>query len=215
VQLFHLQFDDVYILYQMKDPMTFFNMEDMWDDSDEVLGPMLDEGKAITFSIEPYHWIARTGSPLPRARGPRAQFAMSMVFTPESALNLRAIPTVYMDGEDYGRIVVLQVPKGHYSYGPEQADAAIDQTPEISRQFDWWNRQGMDVIRGHTTTLIIDREVLFVEPVFLRSKQNPVTQLKQVCVVFRGKAAMAPTLEEALRAAVEAHADSETPAFLR
>ncbi len=205
VHLFHLQFDDVYILYHMKDPMTFFNMEDMWDDADEVLGPMLDGGKAITFSIEPFHWIAGTGSSLPRAEGPQAQFAMSAVFTPEGALNLRAIPTVYMDGEDYGRIVVLQVPKGHYSYGPEQADAAIDQNPEISRMFAWWNRQGMDVIRGHTTTLIIDGEVLFVEPIFLRSMQNPVTQLKQVCVVFRGKAAMAPTLEEALRAAMEGH----------
>jgi uncharacterized membrane protein (UPF0182 family) len=140
---------------------------------------------------------------------------MSMVFTPESALNLRAIPVVYMDGDDYGRIVVLQVPKGHFSYGPEQADAAIDQSPEISRQFDWWNRQGMDVIRGHTSTLIMNREVLFVEPIFLRSKQNPVTQLKQVCVVFRGKAAMAPTLEEALRDAMGAHEQEEMPAFLR
>jgi len=110
---------------------------------------------------------------------------------------------------------VLQVPKGHYSYGPEQADAAIDQTPEISRQFDWWNRQGMDVIRGHTLTLLIDREVIFVEPIFLRSKQNPVTQLKQVCVVFRGRAAMAPTLEEALRKAIEAHGERDTPAFLQ
>jgi uncharacterized membrane protein (UPF0182 family) len=120
-----------------------------------------------------------------------------------------------MDGEDYGRIIVLQVPKGHYTYGPEQADAAIDQTPAISRQFDWWNRQGMDVIRGHTTTLVIDREVIFVEPIFLRSKQNPVTQLKQVCVVFRGKAAMAPTLEEALREAIDAHGERELPAYLR
>jgi uncharacterized membrane protein (UPF0182 family) len=215
VQLFHIQFDNIYNIYHMQDPMTFFNMEDMWDDSDEVLGPMLDEGKAITFSIEPYHWVVRTGSPLRRARSRRDQFALSMVFTPENALNLRAIPTVYMDGDDYGRILVLQVPKGHYSYGPEQADAAIDQTPEISRQFDWWNRQGMDVIRGHTSTLVIDREVIFVEPVFLRSKQNPVTQLKQVCVVFRGKAAMAPTLEEALRKAIEAHGERELPAFLQ
>jgi uncharacterized membrane protein (UPF0182 family) len=215
VQLFHIQFDNIYNIYHMKDPMTFFNMEDMWDDSDEVLGPMLSEGKAITFSIEPYHWVVRTGSPLGRAAGRREQFALSMVFTPENALNLRAIPTVYMDGEDYGRIIVLQVPKGHYTYGPEQADAAIDQTPAISRQFDWWNRQGMDVIRGHTTTLVIDREVIFVEPIFLRSKQNPVTQLKQVCVVFRGKAAMAPTLEEALREAIDAHGERELPAYLR
>jgi uncharacterized membrane protein (UPF0182 family) len=54
-----------------------------------------------------------------------------------------------------------------------------------------------------------------VEPVFLRSKQNPVTQLKQVCVVFRGKAAMASTLEEALRGAIEAHGDRQIPAFLQ
>lgn len=73
----------------------------------------------------------------------------------------------------------------------------------------------MDVIRGHTTTLIIDGDVLFVEPIFLRSMQDPVTQLKQVCVVFRGKAAMAPTLEEALRAAMEAHGQGESPTFLR
>ena len=124
---------------------------------------------------------------------------MGMVFTPENAVNLRAIPIVYMDGEDYGRIVVLQVPKGIYFMGPEQADATIDQEPEISRQFDWWNRQGQDVIRGHTTALIIGNEVLYVEPIFLRSKQNPVTQLKQVSVVWRDQVQMAPTLEEALR----------------
>jgi RNA polymerase-binding transcription factor DksA len=32
-----MQFDDIYIYYHMKDPMTFFNMEDMWDDADEVM----------------------------------------------------------------------------------------------------------------------------------------------------------------------------------
>ncbi len=57
--------------------------------------------------------------------------------------------------------------------------------------------------------------MLFVEPIFLRSKQNPVTQLKQVCVVFRGRAVMAPTLEEALRAAMEDDGRGELPAFLR
>ncbi|MDH3590812.1 MAG: UPF0182 family protein, partial [Planctomycetota bacterium] len=42
-QLLHVQFDDLYVVYQMKDPMTFFNMEDMWDDADEVLGPIMDQ----------------------------------------------------------------------------------------------------------------------------------------------------------------------------
>jgi len=212
VQLFHLQFDNIYNLYHMKDPMTFFNMEDMWDDADEVLGPMLDEGEAITFSIEPYYWMAETGGALPRGRGNRFQFALSMTFTPESARNLRAIPTVYQDGEDYGRIVVPQVPKGLYVMGPEQADAAIDQSPEISQQFAWWNRRGMEVIRGHTSTLILGNELVYVEPIFLRSRQNPVPQLKQVCVVLRDVVSMKSTLEEALRDAAAKIASAATPA---
>ena len=64
VQLMHVQFDDLYVLYQMKDPMTFFNMEDMWDDADEVLGPVIDEGHAVRFSIEPYYVMVDTTDPL-------------------------------------------------------------------------------------------------------------------------------------------------------
>ena len=188
------------MLYHMKDPMTFFNMEDVWDDADEVLGPVLDQGKAITFSVEPYHLIAE-----PRVDGganQQPQFAMAMVFTNEKAVNLRSIPIVYQDGTDYGRIEVLQVPKDHFYLGPEQADAAIDQNPDISQQIMLWNRRGADVIRGHTTALVIGNEVIYVEPIFLRSQQNAVTQLKRVVVVFRGRARMGRTLEEALRQAV-------------
>lgn len=198
VHLFHTQFDDIYIYYQMDDPMYFFNMEDMWDDSDEVLGPLLDQGKAITFSIEPYYSVLETGGLLP-ATETGTQFAMAMAFTPEGARNLRAIPIAYQDGEDYGRLVLLQVPKGQYIMGPEQADAIIDQDPDISQQISWWNRRGTEVIRGYTTPLLIDGEVLYVEPIFIRSQQNSITQLKRVVLVFRGQAYMAETLEGALR----------------
>jgi len=125
-----------------------------------------------------------------------------MVSTPEKALNLRAIPVAYQDPPDYGRLSVLQIPKGHYVLGPEQADSAIDQEPEISQNFSWWNRRGTEVIRGHTVPLIVGKELLYVEPIFLRSQQNPVPQLKQVVVVFRGKPSMAPTLAEAVERAV-------------
>ncbi len=202
-QLLHIQLDDVYKRYQMTDPMTFFNWEDLWDDADEVLGAILDQGRAITFSIEPYHWIAKTGDVIPASEN-GTQFVLSMVFTPERALNLRAIAMAYQDGSDYGRLIVLQVPKGHFYQGPEQADAAIDQEPNISQQITWWNRRGAEVIHGHTSTLVIGREVLYVAPLFIRSQQNPVSQLKRVIVVFRGFARMGNTLEEALRRAVDA-----------
>ncbi len=201
LQLFHIQFDDVFKLYHMTDPMTFFNMEDAWDDGDEVLGPIIDKGKAITFSIEPYHWIAETGGVLPESDRPQ-QFMLSMLFTPESSLNLRAIAYVYQDGADYGRLGVLQIPKGRYQIGPEQIDAAIDQDPEISQQITLWNRLGSDVIRGHTTAILVGNEVVYLEPLFIRSQQNPASQLKRVIAVIRGQPAMGETLEEAVRRAV-------------
>jgi uncharacterized membrane protein (UPF0182 family) len=201
-QLFHLQYDEIYCIYQQTDAMTFFNQEDLWDDGDEVLGPILDEGKAIRFSIEPYYWLTDTGKGSLPAATRRQQFVQSMIFTPERALNLRAIPTVYQDWDDYGRQVILQVPKGHYFQGPEQADSGIDQDPEISSLINFWNRLGNEVIRGHTTAMVIGDEVVYVEPIFIRSRQNPGPQLKRVVVIFRERVVMGETLEEALRKAV-------------
>ncbi|MEW6776515.1 MAG: UPF0182 family protein [Bdellovibrionota bacterium] len=202
LQYFHLQFDDHYIYYHMKDPMYFFNMEDMFDDADEVLGAIMDSGHAIRFSTEPQSILLETGGPIPEAKD-KLQYALLMPFTSEKALGLRALPIAYQDWNDYGRLVSLMVPKGHFTWGPEQADAAIDQSPEISRNFAWWNRRGSDVIRGHTSTLIVGKEVIYVEPIFIRSQQNQTTQLKRVAVVFRGVARIGHTLDEALRAAIE------------
>ncbi len=208
VQLMHTIFDDLYIYFHQTDPLTFFTWEDVFDDADEVKGDLLAEGTSISFSIEPYYWIAETGGDLPGSAN-RYQFALSTVFTPEGARNLRALATVYMDGEDYGKLSILQVPKGHFYPGPEQADAAIDQDAFISQQISLWNRLGLDVIRGHTTPLVVDGEVIYVEPLFIKSAQNPVPQLKRVIVFFRGEAAMGATLEEALRAAVEGEDENE------
>lgn len=205
LQLFHVQFDDVYNIYHMKDKMTFFNMEDMWDDCDEVLGPVIDKGKSITFSMEPYHCMLRTGGALPEAKE-KDQFVMTMAFTPEKAMNLRAMPIVYQDGEDYGRLFSLQIPKGEYIISPEQADAMIDQDPEISQKFSLWNRRGAQVIRGHTSLLVVGKEVLYIEPVFIRSEQSAATQMKKVIVVFRGKPYMGNTLKDALALALQTQA---------
>jgi len=201
-QLFHYQFDDLWIYYHMNDPMYFFNLEDMWDDADEVLGPVIADGKAIRFSNEPYPLIMNTGGFMPDADA-ATQYTMLMAFTPEKALNIRAMPIVYQDWPNYGKRAVLEVPKGSYVLGPEQADSLIDQDPTISSQFALWNRRGMDIIRGHTVIIPLDSEVLYVEPIFLRSRQNAVTQLSKVAVVFRERVAMADTLEEALTAIYE------------
>jgi uncharacterized membrane protein (UPF0182 family) len=209
IHLFHTQFDHVYLNYHMPDALTFFNLEDAWQAGRQVMGPVLAEGAQITFPIEPNYWMAESGGLLPRSSDAN-QFAMSMVFTNQgNAANLRAVPTVYMSGADYGKLFVLSVPKGTYSIGPAQADAAIDQDSFISQQIGFWTRRGLDVIRGQLSTVIVKGDLIYVEPLFIRSKQNPVPQLKRVLVVERGRVAMGRTLEEALTLA----AHNQSPTF--
>ncbi|MDX1540221.1 MAG: UPF0182 family protein, partial [Geminicoccaceae bacterium] len=156
---------------------------------------------AITFSQGLYTWMAEPGGALPDAAAP-VQFALSKTYTPQDPLNLRAIVTAYQSGEDYGRLSVLKVPKGQFFMGPEQADAAIDQDAFIAQQIGLWNRLGVEVIRGSTSLLVVEGEALYVEPIFIRSRQNPVPQLQRVVVVLRGQAHMGRDLEEALTFAI-------------
>ena len=202
MQLMYSQFDQIYPFYHQREPMTFYAGEDLLDDADEVLGPIRGQSNTITFSQARYTWVAEAGGVLPEASEP-VQFAMSMSYTPQDPLNLRGFATIYQTGDDYGTKSVLKIPKGHFFMGPEQADATIDQDDYIAQQIGLWNRLGVEVIRGKTSLMVIDEEMIYVEPIFIRSRQNPVPQLQRVIVVFRGKPHMGRTLEEALTFAIE------------
>lgn len=93
---------------------------------------------------------------------------------------------------------MLQLPKGSFMTGPEQAESIIDQTADIAQQFGFWSSTGVEVIRGYVTPLIIENELIYVEPVFIRSEQNPFPQLSRVVVVMRDTAVMDETLEGAI-----------------
>ena len=76
LQWFHLQFDDIYKRYHMRDPIEFYNVEDLWDDADEVLGSLgrgLEEfgtQDEMTFSYEGLSRAARIRRTCRRARVP-------------------------------------------------------------------------------------------------------------------------------------------------
>ncbi|MEY3266734.1 MAG: hypothetical protein RJA15_1180, partial [Actinomycetota bacterium] len=204
IELMNLQFNEVYPYYHQKDAMTFFSSEDLFDDADEIVGPMRGISNAITFTQSLTPWMATPGGALPESQED-FQFVLSKTWTPQDPLNLRAIGMVYQYGRDYGKLSVLKLPKDLYFLGPEQADAIIDQDPVIAQEFGLWNRIGVEVIRGRTSNLIIDGELIYVEPIFIRSRQNPVPKLEKVAVVLRDRAFLGSSLEAALKAAYEAN----------
>jgi len=56
------------------------------------------------------------------------------------------------------------------------------------------------VIRGNLLVIPIGESFIYVEPVFLRSEQMDIPQLRRVIVAYNDKVAMEPTLEAAVLA---------------
>ncbi len=158
LQWFHVQFDDIYKRYHQNDPIQFYNVEDLWDDADEVLGSL---GRGLkgsarptrsTFSYEGHPMLidpadlpagVNIGTP------GELEYAMVLPFTPEGQRNLRSLIIVFQDPEHYGKLVSLQIPQGEFVPGPEQIESYIDNDRPVHQQVTMWIRHASEVIRGH------------------------------------------------------------------
>ncbi len=207
LQWFHIQFDDIYKRYHQQHPIEFYNVEDLWDDADEVLGSLgaglteFGTGDQMTFSYEGYNLLLDPADLPPGADiGPpgELQFVMMMPYTPEGARNLRSLVMVQQDPGHYGNLINLRVPQGVFIAGPEQADTSIDNDAQVNQQITLWVRHGSEVIRGHTILLPVAGDLIYVEPLWIVSLQNRLPQIKLFSVVYRGRTTMSVSLQEAI-----------------
>lgn len=207
LQWFHVQFDDIYKRYHQRDPIEFYNVEDLWDDADEVFGSIgrgLSEfgtTDQMTFSYEGYNFLLDPADlPAGSDAGPAGepQFALMMPFTPEGARNLRSLVLAFQDPHNYGDLLNLRVPQGGFIPGPEQVDTYIDDDSQVNQQITLWVRHGAEVVRGHTLMIPVRGDILYVEPLWIVSLQNPLPQIKMFSVVYRGRTTMATSLTGAI-----------------
>ncbi len=208
LQWFHIQFDDIYKRYHQQHPIEFYNVEDLWDDADEVVGSLgaglveFGTEDQMTFSYEGYN-ILLDPADLPPGSDigdpGELQFVMVMPYTPEGARNLRSLVIALQDPGHYGELLNLRVPQGVFIPGPEQADTSIDNDAQVNQQITLWVRHGSEVVRGHTLLLPIAGDLIYIEPLWIVSLQNRMPQIKLFSVVYRGRTTMGVTLEEALR----------------
>jgi len=107
--------------------------------------------------------------------------------------------------------VSFEFPSSESVYGPAQVEAAINQDPAISAQRTLWGQEGSTVIFGNLLTVPIADSLLYVQPLYLQSKQTELPQIQRIIVFYRSPSAtpnlpsgqqqnvvMAPTLDEAL-----------------
>ena len=184
LDLFKVQVDK-YRTYHMTNPQVFYNNEDLWTLPQEKYS-------GRTQRMEPYYVLSK----LPDQD--ELQYMLITPYTPENRDNMIAWMAAQSDFPNYGKLKVYNLPKERLIYGPNQIEARIDQSTEISRQLTLWDQRGSRVIRGNLIVIPIENAFLYVEPVFLISEGVDIPQLQRVIVSDGQRIAMEPTLRGGL-----------------
>ena len=120
---------------------------------------------------------------------------------PDAAVHARAPRTTWRRGwwraaipSTTASCVVFQFPKQKIVYGPRQIIGRINQDQVISPQITLWNQQGSEVIWGTLLVIPIKESLIYVRPLYLRSPQSSIPELKRVIVAYQNQIVMAETL---------------------
>ena len=175
----------IYQSYHMTNPQVFYNKEDQWQ------VPAFEVDRA-SVPMQPYYTVMR----LPGEK--QTEFIQMLPFTPRLKENLAAWMAARSDGEHYGRLFVFQFPKQKIVYGPKQIVGLINQDQVISQQITLWSQGGSSVIWGTLLVIPVNESLLYVRPLYLRSSEGRIPELKRVIVAYQNRIVMAETLTLAL-----------------
>jgi len=184
--LFELQ-SLMFAQYHQKNPITFFQNEDAWSIPYETLAS--DERPVESYYVQ---------MSLPSAD--EAEFLLMRPFTPinREKLNMIAWMAARCDEEHYGELRVYRFPKAELSYGPMQIEARISQNEWLA-DFFRLKSESNHIIRGHMLVIPIRDKLLYVEPIYLESKLNPVPKLSLVAAASTTGIGYGQTLSQAVQ----------------
>ncbi|MDD5475114.1 MAG: UPF0182 family protein [Syntrophales bacterium] len=182
--LFDIQ-ASMFRVYHMRDPVMFYNREDVWEFPRERVF-----GAAQT--MESYYTILR----FPDEQ--EEEFILMMPFTPSNRDNMIAWLSGRSDGDNYGSLLLFRFPRGELVFGPMQIEARIDQTAEIAQQLALWDQAGTRVLRGSQLVIPVENSVLYIKPLFLRAVEGRLPELRRVLASDGNRVVMEAGLEQAL-----------------
>ena len=171
--------------YHVTDVRTFYNGDDVWSIPLEIYGSTNTE-------VRPYHVTVQ----LPGQSKP--EFVLLLPFTPLKRPNMVGWLAARNDPPHYGEQLLVRFPQQRLLLGPQQISALIEQDPAISYQFGLWNREGSRLVHGNLLVLPVGRGLLYVEPIYLQSKNNNLPTLVRVVVTDGTRFVMERNLDDAL-----------------
>jgi hypothetical protein len=184
--LFRIQ-AEIYRTYHMLDPQSFYNKEDVWD---LALHSSSQEGGSQP--VTPTY----INTTLPGET--EAEFVLMIPFTPHNKNNLIGVMAARCDGPHLGETVVLLLSKQVLIQGPMNIAASINQDQTISKDLTLWNQQGSKVLHGQILVLPLGNNFLYVDPIYIRSNQASMPQLKKIVLAVGSRLIYTDTYDEAL-----------------
>jgi uncharacterized membrane protein (UPF0182 family) len=162
---------DVYSVFHMTDPQTFYQREDVWQFATERYRNNFQP-------VEPYYTMINFPDET------HIEFVLIIPFTPQNKNVLNAWIAGRSDIPHYGKIIVYTLPKGVEELGPRQIEARIDQNTEMSRALSLWGQGSSQVIRGNMLAVPLFTPnrlyILYVEPIFLQATDAQLPEIKRV-----------------------------------
>jgi len=190
--------------YHVTDPQVFFQNQDLWQIPDDPTIPANTGDPSARGPLRPYYQLIR----LPGQSSEQFQLVLPLV--PQGRQNMVALMAVSSDPGSYGQISSFTFPSGLNVFGPSQVFSQINQDPVFSQERTLLGQGGSSVVFGDLLVIPIDNSFLYVEPVYVRAQQeNAIPELKRVIVVNGSTVGVAPTLADAIAAAVQGETGGE------
>jgi uncharacterized protein len=215
--LFRVQ-TDVFAEYHVTDPGAFYNRSRQWSIAqDPGSGKVQASTTPSTLTAPAPGPGGRSVALEPAKRGRMAPYYLQMQLpgqTKESFLilqpyvpvsrddrltNLLSFMVAKSDPGEYGSLEAFTMPTGQQVFGPAQVNAAIQNTPEISRELSLLDQRGSEVLQGSMLLIPVEDSILYIRPFYLQAEGGTqLPEFKFVVVVYAGRAVRGNTLQEAL-----------------
>jgi uncharacterized membrane protein (UPF0182 family) len=179
--------------YHVTDPVVFYKGNDVWrvpQNSSSTSGGGANPPEQL--ALEAYYVQMR----MPGQANP--EFLLLQPMTLSGRKNMIAWVAAHNDPAGYGTVSVFDFPVSSNVFGPEQMEGLIAQNPQISQQITLWAQGGSQVILGNLLVLPLQDSLLYIEPVYLKSTNNPIPVFQKVVVGTPTQVVWGDTLQDAL-----------------
>jgi uncharacterized protein len=179
--------------YHVDDPVVFYNVGDKWTVPD-------DPTNNANAHQPPYYVLAAP----PDGSSNQPEFQLTSPMNVNNSTYLASYISVDADPSNYGKITVLQLPRGSSAVqGPEQVFSKLSSNATITKDLSLFNTAGggSTVIHGNLLTLPIGNSFLYVEPLYTESTgggSGSYPQLQRIIVVYGDNVGYGANLADAL-----------------